>query len=329
MRQLDFFPEELTYKDRFALYDELNRSVIVCDRNGSIVYRNDFCAKEFPQIRRGSQFSRICGVRFADDTVSFADFLGEKRFVLCSAQAGGFFRIDIPGGFVAERKNGLLIRKMWDNGRSADPLPRSKEQAALTSLASELVKCLESLENDCAPEMNVSVCDLFSAVSRRIRGHLDKIGAQFRYSCPKNLLCRASLGDPVFTLLNIICFLTVYSGQKDVNAVVTGKKTECEIRFEADDHARAAKYLFRFFTLGDYAGLDLAPLVLAFEGAKRSNGSLSCFARAGKTGLIWTLPLVVGRTELTVLDPDAILTPFLAACIDGFFDQALKMIDLG
>ena len=329
MKQLSLSSEEGTNKDGFAVLEAADRSIFVCDGTGRVIFRNAFAAAELPQIRRGAVITRYTSVRLSHDTVSFAEFLGEKRFVLCSAEPGGFFRIELPGGFVAGRNSAFLIREMWENSRRAPGSVSggsgTRERAALSALAARLVKCFESLENDRAPEMNVCLCDLFSAVARRIRSPLESIGAVFRFSCPRDLLCRATLSDPVFTLLNIICFLTVFSGQKEVTAIACEKSSRCEVRFEAVDGGRAARYLFSFFSGKDLAGLDMAPLALAFEGARRAGGTMSCFSRAGKTGILWTLPLVKGRAEMTVLDPDGIVDPSLEAAMADFVGFAASL----
>lgn len=332
MKQLSLSKEDGTKKSDFAVLEAVRRSVFVCEKTGRIVFRNAFAAEEFPQIRRGSDISRFAKIRLSHDTVSFAEFLGEKRFVLCSAEPGGLFRIELPGGFVAGRDSAYIIRGLWENSRR-DPGAfyggsGAREQAALSALAQKLLKCLESLENDNAPEMNVCLCDLFSAVSRRIRLPLESVGAVFRFSCPPDLLCRASLNDPVFTLLNIIVFLTVYSGQKEVVALASERDSRCEVRFETNDGGRAAKYLFGFFSGRSAAGLDMAPLALAFEGARRAGGTLTSFARAGRTGIIWTLPLVRGRSELTVLNPDGIVEPALEEALEDFIGFAAGAITL-
>ena len=316
-------------KSREAALDALDHGVILCRRDGLVTFANRAARSEIPALRVGSLFGRICPAVLCDDKVELAPVMGKNRFILCRAIHGGLFRVDLPGGAVADSGTGAILRRLWMRSREeGDPGAASIPDRASFALVEALQKCFDDLRGDGVPGGTVSLAQLLSALKRRIRLPLESVGASLEIDCPPDILCRAELRSPVFTVLNVIVFMVVCASQKRIVAAVREDRDVALLTFEACDGGRAAAYLKDLFPLDENSPyLSMAPLILAFHGAVECGGRLSCRHLGEVTRLELSLPLMKGRADLVVMDPEGAVPAQLEDSLGEFFDACKKILN--
>lgn len=302
----------------FDHLEQVPHCVIVASAQGTVVYKNAAAQKEFPLLRKNSSLYRLVRLPLADGVLSVTQVMGYKRFVFCRRIDGGLFEIEIPGGFVmdpqqmpqaAPQMQRLLAgtrRLILSKFRMQAPLLPDPAHQALAQL---LHQCLTDLSRDTPrdPSLNVCLYDLLYAVARRSRQTLEQSDTVFDFDCPKDIACQATIGPTVGILLNLICFLRLFAGQKRIFARAAKETDASHVYFQCPAKAIPDQIFHLLF--GPDARVNTqhllaAPLTMAAATCLHHGYGLTCIRRNDQLILDLALPLRRGVAQLTVIRPE-------------------------
>lgn len=302
----------------FAYLGQVPYSVIVCNAQGTVIYKNPIAQKEFPLLRKSSNLFRLVRLPLADGVLSVTQVMGYTRFVFCRRIEGGLFEVEIPGGFVmdpqqmpqaAPQMQRLLTgthRLILDKFRTQAPLLPDPSHQALAQL---LQQCLTDLSRDTPrdPSLNVCLYDLLYAVARRSRQALEQSDTVFDFDCPKSIVCQAVIAPTVAVLLNLICFLRLFAGQKRIFAQAAKENGTSHVYFRCPAKTVPEQVFHLLF--GPDAQVNTqhllaAPLTMAAATCLHHGYGLTCMRQGEDMTLDLSLPLRRGIAQLTVICPE-------------------------